>query len=443
MALRTDGQPQTCGNTTLDNLVSQAVTLTRTMSANGAAYAAANCNDNFYTRYFGTFSTGRYATFSSCSAAIASNLAETFGSGQSWFYNCAPTDCTSANTVAYVYPSLTTNHIVHLCNAFWIMADTWTYDSKAGTFIHEMSHFNDVCSTDDVVYGESNSRALATSNPNQAVTNADSYEYFNENQPTVCSTTGTSTQSSSTGTQSSSTNTQSSSTGTGTGTQSSSTTTRTSTSTTSNNGGGGGSSSSGCFHADATVQVLQPNGQLMAKSLRQLAVGDLVESVDAQLNRVFSTVYYLLHADDEQPADLLQITSASGKMLRLTPHHLLLSPASSSPVRADSLVTGDLIFVSEDQGFVTERIVAISKLQAPIRLPLTENDRIVVDGVAASVFAHSESLYRPLTMPLKLAHTHLPSLLHSTPAKLFIDAFIRLTDLVESSPLVLPSPLSV
>jgi len=56
-------------------------------------------------------------------------------------------------------------------------------DSKAGTLIHEMSHFNVVAGTDDVVYGQSGAMSLASSDPNPAVTVADSHEYFAENSP--------------------------------------------------------------------------------------------------------------------------------------------------------------------------------------------------------------------------------------------------------------------
>jgi peptidyl-Lys metalloendopeptidase len=46
-----------------------------------------------------------------------------------------------------------------------------------------MSHFNIVASTDDHAYGQSAASQLATQNPDDAVDNADSHEYFAENQP--------------------------------------------------------------------------------------------------------------------------------------------------------------------------------------------------------------------------------------------------------------------
>ena len=58
-------------------------------------------------------------------------------------------------------------------------------DSKGGTLIHEMSHFNAVAGTDDVVYGQSGAQNLANSDPDSAITNADSHEYFAENTPNL------------------------------------------------------------------------------------------------------------------------------------------------------------------------------------------------------------------------------------------------------------------
>ena len=58
-------------------------------------------------------------------------------------------------------------------------------DSKGGTLVHEMSHFNVVAGTDDHAYGQSAAASLAISNPAQAVDNADSHEYFGENTPAL------------------------------------------------------------------------------------------------------------------------------------------------------------------------------------------------------------------------------------------------------------------
>jgi peptidyl-Lys metalloendopeptidase len=81
-----------------------------------------------------------------------------------------------------VYP--TQPYTIYVCKAFWSAPMTGT-DSKGGTLVHEMSHFNVVASTDDWVYGQSGAASLAISNPSQAIDNADSHEYFGENTPAL------------------------------------------------------------------------------------------------------------------------------------------------------------------------------------------------------------------------------------------------------------------
>ena len=68
--------------------------------------------------------------------------------------------------------------------SFWTAPLSGT-DLKAGTLIHEMSHFDVVAGTDDVVYGQSAARNLASTDPDLAITNADSHEYFAENTPAL------------------------------------------------------------------------------------------------------------------------------------------------------------------------------------------------------------------------------------------------------------------
>lgn len=93
-------------------------------------------------------------------------------------FNCTCTD----SAYAYVYP--TQPYTIYLCNAFWSAPSTGT-DSKAGTLVHEMSHFNVVASTDDWAYGQTAAKSLARSNPSRAIDNADSHEYFAENTPAL------------------------------------------------------------------------------------------------------------------------------------------------------------------------------------------------------------------------------------------------------------------
>lgn len=81
---------------------------------------------------------------------------------------------------AYVYPSQP--YKIYVCKVFW-SAPALGRDSKAGTLVHEMSHFYVVASTDDYVYGATGAHNLALTDPAKAIDNADNHEYFAEDQP--------------------------------------------------------------------------------------------------------------------------------------------------------------------------------------------------------------------------------------------------------------------
>lgn len=124
-----------------------------------------------YTYWFGTYDATRYNTVNNHFQKISDAFAN-----QAVTYNCGCTE----NAYAYVYP--TRPYEIYLCNAFWTAPATGT-DSQFGTLTHEMSHFNVVAGTDDHVYGQAGSHNLATTNPADAIDNADSHEYFAENTP--------------------------------------------------------------------------------------------------------------------------------------------------------------------------------------------------------------------------------------------------------------------
>jgi peptidyl-Lys metalloendopeptidase len=124
-----------------------------------------------YTTWFGTFTTSRYNIVKNNFGAI-SNAMDTAPVN----FNCG---C-KKRYYAYVYPNQPYN--IYLCRVFWTAPMTGT-DSKAGTLIHEMSHFTVVAGTEDWAYGQTNAKALASSDPDRAVDNADNHEYFAENTP--------------------------------------------------------------------------------------------------------------------------------------------------------------------------------------------------------------------------------------------------------------------
>jgi peptidyl-Lys metalloendopeptidase len=145
-----------------------------TYAANALSYLNANSNNQptlRYTTWFGAYLSSRYSTATTHFSAISSAM-----DTASVKFDCG---C-KKKYYAYVYP--TQPYTIYLCTVFWTAPMTGT-DSKAGTLIHEMSHFNVVASTDDWAYGQTNAKALASSDPVKAVDNADNHEYFAENTP--------------------------------------------------------------------------------------------------------------------------------------------------------------------------------------------------------------------------------------------------------------------
>ncbi|WP_425623796.1 M35 family metallo-endopeptidase [Agrobacterium radiobacter] len=66
---------------------------------------------------------------------------------------------------------------IGLCAAFF-KAPLTGEDSRSGTLLHELTHV--VAGTQDYTYGRTNAQKRAAGNPNEAVNNADNYEFFME-----------------------------------------------------------------------------------------------------------------------------------------------------------------------------------------------------------------------------------------------------------------------
>lgn len=216
----------------------------------------------------------------------------------------------------------------------------------------------------------------------------------------------------------------------------SSTSSSTARSTSTTNDGG---SSSGCFAGSSRVRVRTASGQVEDRSLFELQIGDLVESTDEALQSVvFAEVYSILHEDSTAPVNLLKLHTSSGGALQLTAQHLLFAQKADGAqatqlATASSVVVGDRVLVAQQDGsLLPQRVVSISQGKEAIRAPLVANNRIVVDGVAASIFSVTEN-YAVLTWPLKTAFRLAPGLLHSALMKSVISAVVKLTDILEAN----------
>jgi peptidyl-Lys metalloendopeptidase len=160
---------------TQQSTILQAVSASNTMAANSLNYLSTTTPSGTprYTTWFGAFSSANWTTAKNHFVAIK----DVFDT------KTLTVDCGCNKTYyAYVYP--TKPYVVYVCKAFWAAPMTGT-DSKGGTLIHEISHFNAVAATDDWAYGQTNAKSLAASDPTKALNNADNHEYFAENTPAL------------------------------------------------------------------------------------------------------------------------------------------------------------------------------------------------------------------------------------------------------------------
>lgn len=173
LALQKAGSVSFVGcSTTRQSAINSGLSAARTMSSSANAYLAAGTRGPRYTTWFGAYTSANYSTVKSNFAKIGDAL-----NNKPLTFHC---DCTDS-AYAWVYPNQPYN--IHLCNAYW-NAPTSGTDSKGGTTIHEVSHFDIVANTDDLAYGQTACKRLA-SNAKKAIRNADSHEYFGENTPAL------------------------------------------------------------------------------------------------------------------------------------------------------------------------------------------------------------------------------------------------------------------
>ena len=167
-------------------------------------------------------------------------------------------------------------------------------------------------------------------------------------------------------------------------------------------------------------------GRIITKSLKELNVGELVQSYDTETNSVmYSPVYFITYQDDNNETSILRElfyrdNEGKERSLRLHYKHLVYATVnehsvserpSTSPIMSENVSIGDFLWVIDDTGNLRpRRVVKIGKVVTAVRHPMTLSHTIIVDGVLASVHMHNEWLLRQATAPLRLMYKISPSL---------------------------------
>ena len=140
-------------------------------------------------------------------------------------------------------------------------------------------------------------------------------------------------------------------------------------------GGGGG----GCFSATSTVQVL---GQGSVE-MQDLHVGDQVLT-GSPGNFKYQRVYALGHLNKEALSTFYSISTKGSRMpLEMTGEHLVYLAGKHNPVRADSLVVGDILLSTHGQAVITS-IGTVKK--HGLFNPLTADGHLIVNDISVSTY---------------------------------------------------------
>jgi peptidyl-Lys metalloendopeptidase len=160
---------------TQQGLIAQAVTQATTYSSGSLSYLNTTTPGGTprYTTWFGSYSSSGWSKARNDYTVILDAF-----QNKALSFNCG---C-KKKYYAYVYSNQP--YVIYLCSVFWTAPMSGT-DSKAGTLVHEMSHFDVTAGTEDWAYGQSACKSLANSDPSKALDNADSHEYFAENTPAL------------------------------------------------------------------------------------------------------------------------------------------------------------------------------------------------------------------------------------------------------------------
>ena len=121
-----------------------------------------------------------------------------------------------------------------------------------------------------------------------------------------------------------------------------------------------------------------------------------------QDNRVLT----FLHRDEEELADFVRITAATGDFIELTASHLLLAQKDGQReakiVEARTLRVGDLIFRRDNTGEVIASMSIVQK--RGVYAPLTDSGTLIVNGFRTSCYGNvpSHDLVHTVLLPLRL-----------------------------------------
>ncbi|XP_011688140.1 PREDICTED: sonic hedgehog protein A [Wasmannia auropunctata] len=171
--------------------------------------------------------------------------------------------------------------------------------------------------------------------------------------------------------------------------------------------------SGGCFPGGSLVRTEDGS----TKRLDEVHLGERIAALDSRGDVVYSEVIAFLDRSPSERRQFVRVTTESGRVLTLTPAHLVPVEGRSS-VFAGSVQPGDRILVSDiDAAIATNEVdsrmrwdsVVETKLvlEEGVYAPLTMEGTLLVDDVVASCYAvvNSQSVAHYSFLPLRIWHS--------------------------------------
>ena len=143
------------------------------------------------------------------------------------------------------------------------------------------------------------------------------------------------------------------------------------------------SSSGSCFAG--TEQLTLASG--LTKAISEVQVGDRVLTINALGEQVFSDVVYLPHGRNEQHTTFVQVTTESGRDLKMTMNHIL--PAGACALSTLPLVTARQVAMGDCVQTISgrEQVVSVSQVEGKgIYTIIAMEELIVVNGIVATPY---------------------------------------------------------
>ena len=141
------------------------------------------------------------------------------------------------------------------------------------------------------------------------------------------------------------------------------------------------------------------------KAMADLEVGDSILTGDTAGKLSYSDVAFLPHGANSETADFVKVTTESGKAVKATPTHLLVS-CDGSLAQAKAAVC--LRTVNGNEAVASIETFKANGIYSAVTL---DNEYLVVDGVVASPFALAHGLVNAYYNLHRAVYKNFPSLM--------------------------------